>query len=196
MLFYRFVRLILCVILFLRGMRFLGREKIPETGGMIVAANHMSGWDVVALGCVTNRPVHFMAKEEFFARPFTGALFKWLHAFPVKRGAPDMKAIKRALELLKAGEVVGIFPEGHRGKSDEEQEPMSGMIFLMEKADVPLVPARVYGTDTFMDFRARPGIIVGSPLRMEQLAPVETKKDRRALQAREVMERIRRLEAD
>jgi 1-acyl-sn-glycerol-3-phosphate acyltransferase len=191
--FYRVVRFVCRIILLLRGMKFSGREKVPVTGGMIIVANHMSGWDVVAVACALKRQVYFMAKEEFFTRPIIKTVFKWLRAFPVKRGAPDMKAIKRALELLRAGEVVGIFPEGHRGKADEEQEPMSGMIFLMEKAGVPLVPARVYGTDKFMDPRSRPGIVIGAPISAEQLAPAPVKKDRRALQAREVMTRIRGL---
>jgi 1-acyl-sn-glycerol-3-phosphate acyltransferase len=162
---------------------------------LIIAANHISAWDVVVIGCALKRPVYFMAKEEFFSRPFVKTIFKWLRAFPVRRGAPDMKAIKRALELLRAGEVVGIFPEGHRGRTGEEQEPMSGMIFLMEKADVPLAPARLYGTDKFMSPGNRPGIIIGDPVRTDRLVQTAEKKDRRALQAKEVMERIRRLEA-
>ncbi|MDR1603964.1 MAG: 1-acyl-sn-glycerol-3-phosphate acyltransferase [Gracilibacteraceae bacterium] len=195
MLFYRAVCFVLRIILFLRGVRFYGRKNVPADGGMIIAANHMSGWDVVIVACALRRPVYFMAKEEFFSRPFIKTLFKWLRAFPVKRGAPDMKAIKRALELLRAGEVVGIFPEGHRGKAGEEQEPMSGVVFLLERAGVPLVPARVYGTEHFASPRARPGIIIGAPIRLEDLTPVAVKKDRRALQAREVMTRIYRLEA-
>jgi 1-acyl-sn-glycerol-3-phosphate acyltransferase len=171
-----------------------GAENVPAAKGLIVAANHVSGWDVVAVACALRRPVFFMAKEEFFRRPLIGWLFRRLNAIPVKRGAPDMKAIRRALELLRQGQVIGIFPEGHRGRSGEQQEAMSGVIFLMEKSGAPLIPARVFGTEKFLSQqRDRLGIVLGAPLTLMQLPAEPENGDRRELQAAQLMERIQQL---
>lgn len=125
----------------------MGTENIPAKGGVIIAANHISLWDPPAVGAGLTRPIHFMAKEELFAIP----VFKWIitkmNAFPVRRGAADRTAIRYAINLLKDGEVLGLFPEGTRSKTGILGKPEPGIAMIALKAGVPIVPAAIIGTN-------------------------------------------------
>jgi 1-acyl-sn-glycerol-3-phosphate acyltransferase len=92
--------------------RIHGRERIPSRGGVILAANHDSMVDPFVLGIACLRPVRFMAKAELWSNPVVGWLLDGMGSFPVRRAAGDREATARAVDLLEAGEVVGIFPEG------------------------------------------------------------------------------------
>lgn len=90
-----------------------GAEYLPEQGPVVVAANHFSYWDPIVLACALDRKVHFMAKSNLFTYPVLGFLIKNLGAFPVNRQKKaDRASLKKALQILDEGNVVGIFPEG------------------------------------------------------------------------------------
>ena len=127
--------------------KIVGAEHIPAHGGVIIAANHISLWDPPALGAAFIRPIHFMAKEELFNIPILKWVITKIHAFPVKRGAADRSAIKHAINLLKKGDILGVFPEGTRSKSGELGKPEPGMIMIALKAGAPIVPAAIIGTN-------------------------------------------------
>ena len=84
-------------------------DEMPD-GGVILASNHFSGKDILILMAASNRQIRFMAKKELFRIPLLRTLMKAMGAFPVDRGGSSVSAVRRALELLNAGEVVGIFP--------------------------------------------------------------------------------------
>ena len=98
-------------------LRISGPRKLPE-GPVVVVSNHISNWDVLTLGRVFDRQICFMAKKELFKNPLLRRIVEGLGAFPVDRGSADVSAIRRSLELLSAGGVVGIFPQGTRVKDD------------------------------------------------------------------------------
>lgn len=127
--------------------KVIGAEHIPASGGVIIAANHISLWDPPLIGASFNRSIHFMAKEELFSN----LIFKWvitkLQSFPVRRGAPDRTAIRYAINLLKNGEVLGVFPEGTRSRTGELGKPEAGIAMIACKARVPIVPAAIIGTN-------------------------------------------------
>jgi 1-acyl-sn-glycerol-3-phosphate acyltransferase len=127
----------------------IGRENIPASGGVMVAANHVSLWDPPVIGTAMSREIHFMAKEELFANSFLAWLIRKLKAFPVKRGVADRAAIRTAIALLENGEVIGLFPEGTRSKNGQlgAAEPGAAMIAIKAKAAV--VPTAVIGTNRF-----------------------------------------------
>jgi 1-acyl-sn-glycerol-3-phosphate acyltransferase len=87
-----------------------------------------------------------MAKSELFQNPVFGWVIRTLLAFPVKRGAPDRAAIRHAIEMLKAGDLVAIFPEGTRSKTGQLGAPEAGLSLIAAKADVPIVPVAIYGS--------------------------------------------------
>jgi 1-acyl-sn-glycerol-3-phosphate acyltransferase len=181
----------------LLGFKFNGTERMPATGGFVVCANHRSNWDVLALACALERPIHFMAKEELFQKPILGSAFRFFGAFPIKRGVPDMKALKHGIELLKAGEIVGIFPEGTRVEEGQKQVPFAGMIFMMEKAGVPVLPVQISGTRQLWKRSAPKGLIVGTTLLVEELPEkTEVEENLRTWRARMVMQQIEALQTN
>lgn len=108
--FYKVLRFVLQIIFgILFRPKILGKENVPMTGGMIMAANHLSNWDPPMVGTYMPRPVAYMAKEELFKPAIAGAVISNLYAFPVKRGAADRAAIKTALGILKQGLCLGVF---------------------------------------------------------------------------------------
>jgi 1-acyl-sn-glycerol-3-phosphate acyltransferase len=123
----------------------LGAERIPR-GGVILAGNHLSYADPVLLWSKSPRPVHFMARSDLWETTILGWGLDHFWAFPVKRGAADREALQKAGEYLKAGEPVGIFPEGTR-KFKGDNEAHGGAAFLAIRNDVPIVPIGIAGTD-------------------------------------------------
>ncbi|WCN36727.1 lysophospholipid acyltransferase family protein [Aneurinibacillus uraniidurans] len=136
-------------ILLAGGYRFrvLGQENVPDSGPLVLCCNHISNWDPITLGSGLERQVFFMAKEELFHVPIAGKLARECGAFPVKRGAGDRQAIRKALELLQEGHAVGIFPEGTRNLQADgtmrEVQPGAAMIAL--KSGARVVPVAIIG---------------------------------------------------
>ena len=128
------------------GLRFCGRENLPEHAPYILLANHRSMGDPFALGEVCRQGVvYFMAKEELFRNPIVRWYITKMHGFPVKRGKADLAAMRTALQGLKDGHVLGIFPEGTRHHDGKIGELETGISVLALKADVPVVPVYLGG---------------------------------------------------
>lgn len=125
-------------------MKFYGRENIPE-GGALVCGNHSSAIDpfFLAFALGKKRPICAMAKESLLKIPVIGYLLKLVGTFAVKRGASDIHAVKYAMERLKEGEYVALFPEGTRVKSREEGEPKTGAAMLACRTGVPVLPVYI-----------------------------------------------------
>lgn len=126
--------------------RVIGRENLPERGGVVLAGNHISYADPVLLWARSPRPVHFMAKSELWDSTLFGTGLDYFWAFPVNRGEADRTAIAKASEYLKSGEPVGIFPEGTRN-FDGSAEAQGGAAFLALRNGVPVVPVGIAGTE-------------------------------------------------
>lgn len=125
----------------------LDADRIPH-GGVVIAGNHLSYADPVLLWCKSPRPVHFMARSNLWDTTFLGWALDQFWAFPVKRGAADREALSQAGAYLKAGEPVGIFPEGtRRFKRAEDDDARGGAAFIALRNEVPLLPVGIAGTD-------------------------------------------------
>jgi 1-acyl-sn-glycerol-3-phosphate acyltransferase len=125
----------------------VGEEKIPAAGGVVVAANHPSYLDPVLLSLQVARPIRFMAWDALFRVPLLGTVIRAFGAFPVDvRKGRGREAYARARELVTAGEVVGIFPEGKRSRTGwMEQSLREGAARLALETAAPLVPATITG---------------------------------------------------
>lgn len=121
-------------------------ENIPEKGGVILAPNHPSDLDSFILGTAIRRQLHTMGKEELFRRHFAGFIFRKLNAFPVKRGRFDRESIRTAVNVLKEGNVIDMYPEGTVSKDGSLQEPKLGTAFIALQAKVPVVPVAIIGS--------------------------------------------------
>ena len=132
-------------------LRARGIENLPASG-FVLAANHTSNFDPWPLGLplYPRRQLRFMAKSELF-NPLLKPILYGGGAFPVRRGAGDLEAIKRAVELVREGEIVVMFPEGTRRQKGLRKKfqprPHTGAARIALMADAPLVPAAIKGTD-------------------------------------------------
>ncbi|MFA5095913.1 MAG: lysophospholipid acyltransferase family protein [Candidatus Omnitrophota bacterium] len=150
----RLILLVLCKLLF--RIEFKGREFIPKKGGFIIVSNHFSYLDPIAVGTACPRAVSFMAKDTLFNYPFLAGWLKSVDVIPVKRGAPDLSAIKRALKNAGEGKGLALFPEGtRRTRETAFSDPEPGAGFLADKLDVPVIPAFVAGTEVALPKGAR-----------------------------------------
>ena len=146
----------------LRG-RIRGREHIPQRGPVILMSNHIHALDPFTLGlCASKRQVRILAKKELFKRRWLAAILGKLHAISVDRGQFDLAAMRECAAVLRAGEALGVFPEGTRGDGRALGPLLSGAAVLALRSDAPVVPVYIGG---------KYGLFGG--LRVELGAPVE-----------------------
>jgi 1-acyl-sn-glycerol-3-phosphate acyltransferase len=127
---------------------FQGEENIPRDGGSILAINHIGYLDFALTGTAAlpaGRYVRFMAKKEIFNNKLAGPLMRGMHHINVDRSNGSASFVT-ALRALKAGEIIGIFPEGTVSTSFEIKELKSGAVRLAMGAGVPIIPTIVWGS--------------------------------------------------
>lgn len=139
-----------------------GEENIIERP-CLICANHSNYIDpiLIALAYGGHRPIHFMAKIELFKNKKFGAFLEKLGAFGVDRDGADISAIRTVMKFIRAGEMVGIFPEGTRVSTDGAVEAKSGAVRMAAKLRVPIVP--VYINRRKWIFR-KVKIVIGEPI--------------------------------
>lgn len=123
-----------------------GLERIPETGPFLLIANHQSVLDPILIQATCPRPVHTMAKSTQFGSPIFAWLMPRLNSFPVRRFQTDPQAVRIVLRTLDRGEPVGIYVEGERSWDGRLQPPRLGVLRLVLKAGVPVVPCTIDGS--------------------------------------------------
>ncbi|PKH42266.1 1-acyl-sn-glycerol-3-phosphate acyltransferases [Nocardioides alpinus] len=136
------------------GQRFQlhGTEHVPREGGVLLAYNHIGYVDFVYGGLAANpsgRLVRFMAKRELFDHRWVGPLMRSLHHIEVDRGE-GVASFHTAVEYLRSGEAVGIFPEATISRAMELKEFKTGAVRIAAEAGVPLVPVILWGTQRMM----------------------------------------------
>lgn len=145
---YRFCRFLFRVYfrLFHRG-RVYNRERLPDQGGFILAANHVSFLDPPFLGQACHRAACYMARDTLFRHPVSNWILRSWNCVPINRDRGDLSALRTILKLLQEGEAVLMFPEGTRSRDGQLQEARAGIGMIVAKARVPVVPMRIFGTD-------------------------------------------------
>ncbi|MEL4896874.1 lysophospholipid acyltransferase family protein [Crocosphaera sp. Alani8] len=135
--------------IYFRG-RVYGLENVPKKHPLVVVCNHASYFDPPFLSSCLGRPVAFMAKEELFSVPILKEGIRLYGAYPVKRGASDRSAIRSALAAVKDGWLVGIFMQGTRTADGVIDDPKLGAAMIAAKAQVPLLPVSLWGTEKIL----------------------------------------------
>ncbi|MFD2767966.1 lysophospholipid acyltransferase family protein [Micromonospora eburnea] len=131
-----------------------GLGHLPDTGGAILAANHLSVADQLFLGVLTPRHIAFWAKAEYFRSPglrgrLTRRVVTAMGAIPVDRGGgrAALAALDAAVPVLRSGGLVAIFPEGTRSPDGRLYRGRTGVVRLAHQAGVPIIPVGIRGTD-------------------------------------------------
>ena len=126
-----------------------GTDRVPLTGGLVVAANHFSWIDPPALGAACPRTLYFMAKVEAHRVPGLGELMRAFGTFAVRRGESDRDAVRRMREIVREGGALGMFAEGTRQKSGVPGPVQPGAAMVAVNEEVPLIPAAIHGSQVW-----------------------------------------------
>ncbi|HVM60121.1 MAG TPA: lysophospholipid acyltransferase family protein [Verrucomicrobiae bacterium] len=163
-LWYRFCRFLYRVYfrVYHRGQVY-NRERLPDDGAFILAGNHVSFLDPPFFGLACRREAYYMARDTLFRNPVSNWILRSWHCVPINRDKGDIGAMRTVLRMLGEGKAVLMFPEGTRSPDGQLQEARAGIGMIVAKADVPIVPMRIFGTD-----RALPkGASLPRPARVE-----------------------------
>jgi 1-acyl-sn-glycerol-3-phosphate acyltransferase len=139
-----------------------GVENVPATGPVILASNHLSFADSIVIPCVAPRRVVFLAKEEYFTAPgvkgrLSKAWFTGLGAVPVSREdtRSAIDSLQTALEVLRRGDALGLYPEGTRSRDGRLYRGRTGVAHLALVSGAPIVPVGLHGTDLLQPVGSR-----------------------------------------
>jgi 1-acyl-sn-glycerol-3-phosphate acyltransferase len=146
-----------------------GLERVPETGGGVVAANHLSAIDPPLLGALSPRTIYFMAKAELLGMPGLGDVLEWTGAFPVRRGEGDRESLRLAREIAGEGHLVGVFVEGTRQKFGYPGAVLPGAMMIAMQENVPIVPVGIYSFGWSKRNRMPCALVWGDPI---DLSPI------------------------
>lgn len=186
--FYRIIYTIVAPIIHLLfPCRTVGAENLPE-GGVLLCANHASGWDpiIIALSLPRNSRLTVMAKDQLFRIPVLGFLLRKLGIFPVKRGGNDLTAIKTAMKVLTGGNRLLVFPEGTRVEEQGEVEAKGGVTVMATRTGVPVIP--VYCGERHK-FLRKTTVVFGEPYMPVIAGRRPTPEENRRI-AEEILKRI------
>ncbi len=170
-----------------------GLENLERTGGFIIAPNHVIDMDPLFIAMASDRLYHYIAKYELFKNPVLNKAITHLNGFPIIRGKGDMNAINYAIELIRRGEVLCIFPEGTRSPDGTPQQAKSGVGLMARKTGADVIPTAIY-----MENKDKKGsrVIVkfGKAIKNSDLGFTEGGKSREnKAAANMIMEEIKRL---
>jgi 1-acyl-sn-glycerol-3-phosphate acyltransferase len=174
--------------------RVIGRENIPRSGPVILAANHVSYWDPMILGAAVPRRVVFLARASLFKVPVVGFFIKVWGAIPVKQGATNRHTLEQWTTVIEQGKVLGIYIEGTRNRiyPDRMLKPQSGAAVLALKTGAPVIPVALINTRKVLWGFRRVTVVFGQPLFFQENSNL-TRKDLIAGISQQLVSEILRL---
>ena len=160
---------VVCLIFLFNVYRYSARGgETLSAGGVVLAVSHKSWWDPIFAAMAFNRPLRYMAKAELFEHRGSRWLVTTLGAYPVRRGESDVQSLRRSLEILAEGGVLGMFPEGHRFHDDVIHPFHAGISLLAARSGCPVVPVAIRGTKVMARHKLprfpRVRVAVGAPV--------------------------------
>jgi len=145
------------------------KKVIPKEGAVLFCGNHIHLMDQCLAILSTSRPVHYMAKMEYFTNPKTKWFFKMVGCIPVNRQIHDEDAKNKAIEVLNKELALGIFPEGTRNKTKELLQPFKfGAVSMAKKTNATIVPFAITGTYKFRTKDLK--ITFGKPFKVDNMS--------------------------
>jgi 1-acyl-sn-glycerol-3-phosphate acyltransferase len=151
-------------------LRSYGTERIPRSGGLVIALNHFHWIDIPCVGWVCKRNVFFLAKVEAHRVPGLGELIRGFGTLSVRRGESDRDAVRRMREVVRNGDVLGVFVEGTRQRSGVPGHVQPGAAMVALQEDVPVICAAIHGSQRWRLGNFAPvSIAWGEPMRFDGL---------------------------
>lgn len=172
--FYSFVKAVLSfVVRIWFRYRIVDLDKAVTEGPVIVSGNHNSMWDIVAMAAAYPRKIHFIGKKELREVPVLGFLFSKLDAIFIDREANDIESMRASLNVLKNGDVIGIFPEGTRTTAPDPKNMKAGVSFLSMRGKAPIQPVRI---ESDFKFRHEMKVTFRNPISFEDYSHLPRKE--------------------
>ena len=168
------------IVRLIAPLRIYGSERVPRSGGVVLALNHFSWLDPPAFGAACPRNIRYMAKIELHRVPGIGPFIRSFGTFSVRRGESDREAVRLMRQCVQEGDALGVFAEGTRQRSGVpgDVQPGAAMVALQER--VPIVPAAIHGTQFWNPGNFEPASVAwGRPLTFDGL-PANAKGYREA----------------
>ena len=178
-------------MLALTPVKTYGLERLPRTGGAVLAANHLAWIDVPVLGAICPRRIVYLAKAEAHGTPGLGHVIRAFGTLAVRRGESDREAVRLARAAVRRNDLLGMFVEGTRQRGGEPGKALPGAAMVAIQEGVPAVPAAIYGSHLWRPGNFAPiSVAFGEPVRFDHL-PKSSKGYREA--TAEIEAEIRRL---
>jgi len=153
-------------------LRSYGAERVPETGGVVLAINHFSWIDIPCVGFATPRPLYFLAKVEAHRVPGLGEFIRAFGTISVRRGESDRDAVRRMREVVRDGNTLGVFVEGTRQKSGEPGHVQPGAAMVALQENVPVCCVAIHGSQKWKLGNFAPVTMVwGAPMDLSGMPP-------------------------
>ena len=181
--------------------RILHRERMIQSGSVILASNHQSYFDPPLVGNVSDRAIYFLARRSLLNVPVLRWLLPKLNVIPVNQEGVDRSALKGIIKVLKQGECALVFPEGARTLDGELQPAQPGVGLIIAKTLAPVVPVRIFGAHEALPrgggFRFHPiSVVVGEPIRFSEADLQPRDKNLYARLSQRVMDAIAALKLE
>jgi 1-acyl-sn-glycerol-3-phosphate acyltransferase len=182
--------------------RALHRERMIQTGPVILAMNHQSFLDPPLGGIACDRDIYFLARKTLLDHWFWGWMLPKLNVIPVDQESADRSALKALIQILRAGETALVFPEGERTFDGNLGPPQPGLGFVIAKTMAPVVPMRIFGSREAWPrgsnkIRLHPiTVVVGEPMRFTEADVTGAGRERYQRLSARVMKEIARLKID
>lgn len=156
-------------------------ERIPEAGGGLILANHQSYLDPLLIGLPMHRPVSFIARDSLFRIPIIGWILKLTYVMPINRDSAGTESVREGVRRMKAGYLVGIFPEGTRSTDGKLGKIKPGFVALARRSKLPIYPVGIAGAYRVMPkgglriFCRKVRVVYGEPIPAEQVQALAQK---------------------
>lgn len=171
--FYRFAKAVIHPFFrWIQPVRVVGTENIPNQGAYIMCSNHTSMTDPFFAITIFKEQIHFMAKAELFKIGLFRLVLGAAGVFAVNRGKGDMDAINTAKEIIRRGDILGIYPEGTRYKEGPPRKAKSGVAYIAMDTKADILPVSVYREGKYNFFK-KTTIRIGKLIKYEELVSEE-----------------------
>ena len=151
-------------------LRVYGKDRIPSSGGVVLAINHFSWVDTVSFGAACPRTIYYVAKIEAYEIAPLAALIRAFGATPIRRGESDREAVRAMRRLVHDGNALGLFVEGTRQRAGVPGKAMPGAAMVALQEDVPVIAGAIHGSQTWKLGNFHPvSVAWGQPLRFDRL---------------------------